>query len=399
MSAVSEKMLIPKTIHVGFQDRSDTYSSRLGYVIYTDSKGVKRKEKSWDGWRSKDILPEDHSNVPMSGFVLNRNVGGTRYGWNPRQMKVRVYDPRDFEIEVTIPNLLFILEEANSIKGKGLEGEFVYAWDGTELILLPVTSAEYAKCSEFTDNQSMKISKADMVEGHTYQMKDMTKVMYLGRHEWSERTSGKRYEPDGLKHVFLNLDNPKNKYIPQPGYTKLAKKLSAEVATNFADEYEAFKNSLHNSKFVGVEMVKKDLTEETLQVTDENYWGRHHLLTKRDGHLVPIMIEEEYQFRYQRMYGKDYPVYPGDKPRKQFKLHWGRPVNVKTEGVKDFREAVPEFKHNTVPNKNGQAYWNREQQETEDMDAQDILKLECFTINVVTDKGTYDLLEGGFNNR
>jgi hypothetical protein len=51
---------------------------------------------------------------------------------------VRVYDPRNFEFEISVANLLYILEETSSLKGKGLEGEFVYAWEGKELVLLPV---------------------------------------------------------------------------------------------------------------------------------------------------------------------------------------------------------------------------------------------------------------------
>jgi hypothetical protein len=37
-----------------------------------------------------------------------------------------VYDPRGFEFEISIPNLLYILQECTSTKGKGLDGEFVY---------------------------------------------------------------------------------------------------------------------------------------------------------------------------------------------------------------------------------------------------------------------------------
>jgi hypothetical protein len=46
----------------------------------------------------------------------------------------RVYDPRGFEFEISIPNLLYILQECTSTKGKGLDGEFVYAWDGKDLV-------------------------------------------------------------------------------------------------------------------------------------------------------------------------------------------------------------------------------------------------------------------------
>lgn len=136
-----DNMYIPKKIKIGYQNRSDTYTGKLAYVIYFDDKGKLRKEQSWENWRDESIDPQEVSNDPVEGFVLNKEVGGVRssnwfrdrYGsWN-RIEKIRVYDPRDFEFEISIPNLLFILQETSSIKGKGLEGEFVYAWVGTEL--------------------------------------------------------------------------------------------------------------------------------------------------------------------------------------------------------------------------------------------------------------------------
>ena len=38
---------IPKKIKVGYQDRDDTYTGKLAYVIYYDEKGKLRKENSW----------------------------------------------------------------------------------------------------------------------------------------------------------------------------------------------------------------------------------------------------------------------------------------------------------------------------------------------------------------
>ena len=113
-------IFLPSKINVGFQNRNDTYTKKLAYVIYYDNKGVLRKEKSWDGWRDKTIPNEEYDNIPTSGFVLNKKVGGYDTGWNHRQTYVRVYDPRNFEFEISVPNLLYILENATSTKGKGL---------------------------------------------------------------------------------------------------------------------------------------------------------------------------------------------------------------------------------------------------------------------------------------
>jgi len=58
-----EKLNIPKTLHVGYQERSGTYTGKLAYVIYEDHKGKKRKETSWQNWRHKKIEPDTFENV------------------------------------------------------------------------------------------------------------------------------------------------------------------------------------------------------------------------------------------------------------------------------------------------------------------------------------------------
>ena len=71
---MKNSIFVPKTINVGYQNRSDTYTGKLAYVIYTDGKGVLRKQASWDSWRDEDIPPNTYDNVPTSGFVLNKKV-------------------------------------------------------------------------------------------------------------------------------------------------------------------------------------------------------------------------------------------------------------------------------------------------------------------------------------
>ena len=149
------QLFIPKKIKVGYQSRSDTYTNRLAYVIYFDNKGVLRKETSWRGWIDPKLGDHEFENVPTEGFVLNKKAGGHSSGWNHRNTYCRIFDPRNFEFEITIPNLLFILQESSSFKGKGLDGTFVYAWEGKDIILLPTCSAEYQSSQEFTQLQEI----------------------------------------------------------------------------------------------------------------------------------------------------------------------------------------------------------------------------------------------------
>ncbi len=248
------KMFVPDKIRVGYQKRGGTYTGKLAYVIYFDNKGKLRKESSWESWRDEKIDPADFTNEPTSGFVLNKGVGGTResYGWDARNEYIRVYDPRDFEFEISVANLLFILQETSSIKGKGLEGEFVYAWDGTELVLLPVGCAEYEACTEHTKRQDKKVVAKDVKPGFSYLMKNGTNVMYLGRFPYNATSYFDKtgFEPCGLKHVFLDLDNPKPEYstpyITDSGFTKLAESVSPGALPTYPDELERFQKSRYN---------------------------------------------------------------------------------------------------------------------------------------------------------
>lgn len=188
---MNTNIFVPKQINVGFQNRKDTYTGKLAYVIYFDEKGKLRKETSWNSWRDEKIPNEIYDNEPTEGFVLNKKVGGVEecWGWDPRKTYTRVYDPRGFEFEITIPNLLWILENANCIKGKGLEGEFVYGWDGKELLLVPVDSADYKEIERknkiFHNNEFIKAK--DLKVGATYLSKNDGKYVYMGKFDKYEQ--------------------------------------------------------------------------------------------------------------------------------------------------------------------------------------------------------------------
>lgn len=179
----NERLNIPQTLKVGFNERGDTYTGKLAYVTYVNAKGEIAKQVSWNSWRNKNIDVETYDNEPVEGFVLNKHAGGYKSGWNFRQSKCRVYDPRGFEFEITIENLLFILQECTSTRGKGLEGKFVYAWSGPDLVLLPVDSEDY-KASINLINKKEKISIKTLKIGAAYKGKDDNYLIYIGKMNW-----------------------------------------------------------------------------------------------------------------------------------------------------------------------------------------------------------------------
>lgn len=208
-------VFIPRELRVGFQNRTDTYSGKLAYVTYTDEKGVHRKASSWERWRDKKIDPLTVENIPTSGFVFNKRAGGYKTYYDMRQSYMRVYDPRGFEFEITIPNLVYVLENASCIKGKGLEGEFVYGWSGTEILLIPVEAPDYVEAIATRDSiYDRKTFKAvDMVLGGTYKTRAGTELIYMGRFQaYAEswyRTLTSKGAPRGKLHFFYNPETTK----------------------------------------------------------------------------------------------------------------------------------------------------------------------------------------------
>lgn len=248
----NSKLTVPDKIKVGYNKREDTYSGKLAYVIYQDSKGVWRKETSWDGWINKKEGIDNFDNVPTEGFVLNKKVGGKNWSWNPRNEYIRVYDPRGFEIEITLPNLLFILNECDCTKGKGLTGSFVYAWDKDKLVLLPVDTNEYKESKNYTDYKSKakSLKSNQLMVGKTYLNSNKEKIVYLGKLPYIVEVDHKNPDfsklknDNGLRDAFLSLESSRcysSEYIKVKGnYHKisLAKSISAVELVEDAEDFD-----------------------------------------------------------------------------------------------------------------------------------------------------------------
>ena len=267
-----QKLFIPEKLKVGFQKRTGTYTGKLAYVIYYDQKGKLRKETSWQNWRNHEIDVLDTINEPTEGFVLNKGVGGVKqsYGWNPRNEYIRVYDPRDFEFEVSLPNLLFILRECDCSRGKGLEGKFVYSWDGTELVLLPVNSQDYQNSIEFTDLKLQGVKGRELVKGSTYTTKDMTKLCYIDRFEYHFMVQGtdgywgyrEKRDKKGFckKYVFWNPQEESFVLMDTP--KQIAKLVSSSEMPEYAEVVQQYYESPFGSK------VKKLISKPQENVKD-----------------------------------------------------------------------------------------------------------------------------------
>ena len=299
---------IPNRIRVGYQKRDDTLTKQLAYVIYYDNFGKLRKETSWESWRHKDIEPQEFDNVPTSGFILNK--GHTRHSWSHfggKTTRIRIYDPRGIEFEITAENLVGVLMHTDCSK-REIAGDLVYAWCGTELMLLPCCSEEYAGAKKFSELQEKKFSAKELKEGHTYVTKSEEKVVYLGMLDWwtwveHERTDGESYyrrqtvrkHKKSRKHIFVGTERSgwsynydkigENYFKPLVPSAVLAAEVSDTPPDNFAflvDDY--LKKSEYSSQI--------DHFEVTM--LDRHHHGRWTI----DAHGNAVSWTEHYDDRY-----------------------------------------------------------------------------------------------------
>lgn len=199
-------LFIPKKINVGFQNRSDTFTKKLAYVIYYDEKGKLRKEASWNSWRDEKIKNIEYDNVPTPNFVLNKGVQRDGY-WGSGRSVIRIYDPRDFEFEIGVDNLMGILMHSDVSK-RDIVQDCVYAWNGTELVLLPTNSVEYEQSVKYTEKQSQKVSTKDFVPGRSYSAKKSEKpLVYIGFfpiYEYEKTYIDREYDRSSSSYWYHN---------------------------------------------------------------------------------------------------------------------------------------------------------------------------------------------------
>lgn len=381
----STKIFIPTKCKVGFNTRTDTFTGKLGYIIYSDGK-TWRKEPSWENWREKyitveelkrkkklefdnkvadakksftqmeerikvgkesdycmesykkevkdgldaylkarglfdyntfhynsygessdtGIIPIEFDNTPLEGFVLNKKVGGGSSGWNHRSTYTRVYHPLGFEFEISIPNLLYILENADCIKGKGISGKCILGWEGKDLILIPEEAPEYKEMLEFTSNKSLKIAKKDLILGGIYKCNDGEDYTYMGESEEYDSKHnpiGKKLWIHDSRTTWREFDTRQTNFFKKfisinPDYANLQSKLSVldrykkvdieyEIVdlTNIIKEYNAERDHWSRYSYSGKHLSFYTLIKKEYKVIDVTIYKDKNRIDTRIGRL------------------------------------------------------------------------------------------------------------------
>ena len=272
------KMFIPKKLKIGFQTRKDTFTEKLAYVIYYDEKGALRKEASWTSWCDSKIPSMEIDNVPTIGYVFNKGIKRDGYWGNGRSV-IRVHDPRGFEFEISVNNMIGLLMHSDVAK-REIQQECVFAWQGTELCLLPTNSVEYQESVEFTERQDKKISAKALIKGATYKAKkNETTYVYLGYFPWydweySRHDSDKVQKLKGKRHVFA-VGYCGNCKFETPSISTLAEVVDETVCENYPQLVDDFHRTFHSSKIVGFQIdftPRSDVYFERLSYAYEHGW-------------------------------------------------------------------------------------------------------------------------------
>lgn len=122
---------IPEKVYVGFQGRRTQDEVPLGFMTpYTDDAAGQSRRDSVDKWargygNNKTFNSVIMDNKPMYGFRLGRAIRRSGH-FGSGASYVRIEDPRGFELEISIENLVAVLETCAMEKCEFV-GELVWA--------------------------------------------------------------------------------------------------------------------------------------------------------------------------------------------------------------------------------------------------------------------------------
>jgi hypothetical protein len=188
LNAAAKDIKIPTNHYVGFQARTGD-DVPLGFMTPdgTDAAATKRKATvdNWAGGgyyggatKPPKIASTTYENKPLSGFKLGREI--RRYAsWGQGNVKWRIEDPRGFELEISSPNFASIILCTTLEQGEILE-ECVWARQGSENVLLPVSSEEYKQAQINTTRVAQAVGLKDLKPGHHVILHSGEEGIYLG---------------------------------------------------------------------------------------------------------------------------------------------------------------------------------------------------------------------------
>lgn len=217
--------MILKEFKVGISKREDTYTTKLGFINYKKLDGTWKHKISYDKWIDPNIPEEEYENDLQTGFVINNNVGYMSYG-DGREPKVRILDPRGFEIEITMGNFFHIISYGVS-EGKMLNGSYCYGIVNDRLTLVHEQEVVYEESP-----LRLYVKDEPLVIGNTYYTSfdgKTDRYIYVGEKEFEVMKRNKLTTV--TKNVFIRIENRYMQYAHME-YEVKPNKFKSVDATN-----------------------------------------------------------------------------------------------------------------------------------------------------------------------
>ena len=172
---------IPTALYCGFQKRDNAV---LAFITPDgEDTASKNRKATVDKWRDDTIDPMILTNEPLSGFKMVKSI--RRFGRNGGNTVVRILDPRGFELEISVENLIDIMADTDILKGE-FQTSCVWGREDGKNYLLPTESSRYQEA--MTPPEVKKVPKPKLIPakelkiGDVIKLNDGTLALYGGRH-------------------------------------------------------------------------------------------------------------------------------------------------------------------------------------------------------------------------
>ena len=190
-----------------------------------------------------------------------------------------------------------------------LDGEFVYAWSGKDLILLPASSEEYQKSVEYSKLQGCSVKTKQLIPGASYKTKKQVDLIYLGKFDWfTQVKEGDKWSGHGKhirksKKMFVFCDG--EELITLPSIQSLASVNTEVPVSNYAELMDIFQKDLHSADYSKWEMVKVENVDTTPLHPEYPYDNRlvdskYFTKTAHPDVFVPVILTQNCVFGIDR---------------------------------------------------------------------------------------------------
>lgn len=174
---------IPEKMYVAFQRAMHDGHVHQGYMTSygTDAASKKRMANlrhSTGADKDNGLEPVVLENKPMYGFKISRALRSN--GWRSEIQTVSIEDPRGFQFDVTVANLI-MLTDNNLIHNGEIIQQCIWARDGQSNLLLPVNCQPYQDALVNTDRVSKRVNTRAVRPGFEVLLHDGRKGMYMGQ--------------------------------------------------------------------------------------------------------------------------------------------------------------------------------------------------------------------------